>query len=242
MQNKTMKRCLAALVTTIFVGGVLTALPLTAFAASTFHQDGGTIPEPSNYDYNAATDVINNGRVITNYGTISENNGVIVINSYNDEVPSNERTAGIVINNNQDTDTNYGKVVNNFGTVSSNIHLTTLGTDSGIVTNNFGTVGESYGNNQWYNQYEVTNNYGGTVTNNDTGYVKNQFYSISVTGPDDTDVTYGTGITRPIVSDAQGNTKRYIQVTNDQVAIDNISGTVTIATDADHEITGDDKL
>ena len=54
-------------------------------------------------------------------------------------------------------------------------------------------------------------------------------------------MTYGTGFTDPIVSDAQGNEKRYIQVTNNQVAIDNISGTVTIAPDADHEITGDDK-
>ena len=263
------KKCMAIATALTLVGGMAVGIPVSVYALEDPHYgNGGTVNEneelndnQGTIEHNRGTINTNNGAVNynhvsaiieTNNGTLYTNNGSVTVNSNSGSINENGHTVGtnngtieyndggIITTNNGSVTRNYSdsSITYNYGTVGTNLY-TTNDYAAAQIDNNFGTVSTNKG--------VVTNNYGGSVNNvydadhDTTGIVKNQYYSISVTGPTDTTVTYGTDITDPIASDAQGNTKRYIQVTNNQQAINNISGQITISTDADHEITGENK-
>lgn len=122
MQNKMMKRCLAALVAMILVGGVTVAIPLTSLADPVyFGTDNETIPNDGNEYNNFASDVTNNGTVNINYGSITDNNSSVT------------RNYATITNNNATVECNYGgHIVNNYGVVFAN----DVNETNGIVENN----------------------------------------------------------------------------------------------------------
>ncbi len=224
MQNKMMKRCLAALVAIIFVSGVTFGVPATTRAIE---------PDP-NPAGNEITR-INNGETLgENNGTVVYNHGIIELN--NNQIQYNENTIdvnnGNVFLNQKQIDTNYGTVTNN--KMNTDTHFTPF------VTDNFGTVTGNYG--------KVTNNYDNAgVTNfNDMlvdsqGYIENQWWSVNFAEFDGGSADFTGGFTTKQVN-MNGDEKKFLQGTanpNNAGATQAVtSGVITIsATNADQRIT-----
>lgn len=177
-----MKRMVASVLALLLV---VSLLPMTALAESTFDQNGGKIEEGQEFNYNEAQNVTNYGTVTNNYAdprtspapsitpSIKDNNGTVVYNG-----GSSDSDKGTVVNNNSggtvENNNPEGTVVNNYGLVGqkdADGNLITNGSSGnsgtvknnmtgGIVTNNTGTVNNNSG--------LVTNNTG-TVNNNESG-------------------------------------------------------------------------
>ena len=203
-----------------------------------------TVITTASIDTNEGTVVVNYGTINNNgelgnnglpngTGNVSTNNGIIEHNYHN--VVSNSSAGRINDNYGSVTEENFGVITNNYNTVSANRNK---------IENNFGTVSANITSSVSYSAV-VVNNYGGTVTNivdpnhtENIATVTNQFYSVEVTGLDNASADYGTGFTEKVV-DLQGNTKQFVQVTSNQTAIENASGTVTITANENYEISGD---
>ena len=141
---------------------VVSLLPMTALAESTFDQNGGKIEEGREVTYNLAQNV-------TNYGTVT-NNGPRA----SDPPPSIQYNNGTVVNNGGSTVYDKGTVVYNTsgGTVVNN-------NPEGTVVNNYGLVGEKDENGNLItngssgNSGKVEYNQQGGIVTNNTGTVEN---------------------------------------------------------------------
>lgn len=171
------KRLLASILALLLV---VSLLPMTALAESTFDQYGEKIEEGQEFTYNITQNVTNYGKVINNglHGSdtppsIQDNNGTVVNNggstNYEKGTVENNSADGTVVNNDK-----TGTVVNNYGLVGTkdgNGNLITDGPsgNSGTIGTNNGTVtinhsGGTIGTN---NRTVINNNEGGKVTNNE---------------------------------------------------------------------------
>lgn len=134
MQNKTMKRCLAALVAAVLVG-VTVSLPATveAYEYEEFRTNGGTIENNGTEYWNYATDVTNNGYVLINTGAITSNNLTVDDNFIEGTISTNDGTVNY----------NHGIVTENNGTVCDN-GKRAGGTGLVVNNNNSGCVANNY--------------------------------------------------------------------------------------------------
>ena len=233
MQNKVMKRCLAAIVAAILVGGVtVTALPLTALAEN-FETDYGEIQNGEHYDVNNASYVTNNGTVVYNDAHIQMNIGTVVYNdpsgniSYNEGTVNNNR--GSINTNNSIIETNRaeGTVVTNNASVNRNDMAGSVNNSPvGVVTDNYGTVtgGGTVENN--YTLYHANRKHG-TVSDGVT--VTNQYFEVKVPN-----VENGTAALSDFIHNTQflpGSDLTFLKSTG--------TGTITFTANDDYEIVGD---
>ena len=210
MQNKTMKRYMAALVAAVLTVAITVTLPLTSLA-DTLSEDNGTIQPREQYDGNSASNVINKGTVGENLSpaSISANEGTV------------EKNYGTVREN-------YNRISENYNSVNKNLDTGYVGNAlGGVVTTNYGTVGGNNGTVENNYTYYTGSMIKGTVAAGVS--VTNQYYEVKVP-----DVENGAAALSDFIHNTQavpGSDLTFLKSTG--------TGTITFTANDDYEIVGD---
>ena len=146
--------------------------------------------------------------------------------------------AGVTVSESGSVGTNSGSIIENYGTVEENVN--DVISNKGTVTTNIGDIAKNYGTVS-HNRGIIIRSFDGTVTNEEGGSIRDQYYSVTLSNDSNITAEYGAGFTVPIVVDTQGNRKQFIQVTEDTLPRgDAASGQITISPKENYKITGRD--